>query len=276
MLGGKNKHPRQPLGYTIIEIMIVLAVSGFMFVIAATFINGKQEKAAFAQGSGDMVSNLQQTVEDITDGHYSDVPLQCGTAGGSFGASTSSSGSQGSQSDCVFLGKIVRFYDPSGGANRDHYSVYSVAASRTITSFPNSLVAAIQGLTSQSTVPQSLIVKKMSVIDTGGASHTNVYNVGFMQGLGNIDVTTGTYLSGAQQPIQLVYANTTSGSEGAIAGNIIRPAKSATICLTNGLVANSRYAEIFIGGPTVGGRQSSSSNNNQLNISVQQLGTTSC
>lgn len=274
MLGGKNKHPRQPLGYTIIEIMIVLAVSGFMFVIAATFINGKQAKAAFAQGSNDTVSKLQQVVADVTDGHYSDVPLQCGAAGSSLAASTTGIGSQGQDPNCVFFGKIVRFYDPSGGSNRDHYSIYSIAADRTITDFPNSLVAAIQGLTTHSTMPQNLYVSRMTVIDAGGGSNGSAYNIGFLQGLGSVDATTGTYLSGAQQPVQLVYANTTSGSEGSIAGMNILPAKSATICLTDGLAGTNRYAEIFIGGPT-SGHQSASSNNNQLNISVQQLGTAS-
>ncbi len=271
MLGGKNKQHRQPLGYTIVEIMIVLAVSGFMFVIAANFINGKQEKAAFAQGSNDTASKLQNVVEDITDGHYSDVPLQCTSSGGTLSASTSGIGSQGENSDCVFLGKIVRFYSPSGGP-KDHYSVYSVAAARGITSFPNGLVGAISGLTTQSGISQSLYVKDMNVVDAGNASHANVFNVGFMQDIGNIDASNpGVYLSGAQHPVQLVYANTTSGNEGDIAGTTIQPAKSATICLTDG----TRYADIFVGGPTAG-RQSASNNNNQLNISVQQLGTTSC
>lgn len=270
MLGGKNKQHRQPLGYTLVEIMIVLAVSGFMFLIAANFINGKQEKAAFTQGSNDMGSRLQKTVEDITDGHYSDVPLTCNVVGSHLVVNTTATGSQGQTPDCVFLGKIVRFYD-AGSGQRDHYSVYSVAADRNITDFPNSLVSAIYGLTSKSLVPQSLYVKRMDVIDAGGSNHNHVFNIGFLQGLGNIDVTTGTYLSGAQQPVQLVYANTTSGSEGAITGNIIQPAKSATICLTDG----SRYAEIFVGGPTTGA-QAGSSNNNELNISVQQLGVNSC
>ena len=61
MLGGRNRHSKQPFGYTIVEVMIVLAVSSAMFLIAANFINGKQERTAFSQGSNEMVSQLQRS-----------------------------------------------------------------------------------------------------------------------------------------------------------------------------------------------------------------------
>jgi Tfp pilus assembly protein FimT len=263
MLGGRNKQ-HQPLGYTIVEVMIVLAVSGFMFVIAANFINGKQERAAFTQGSNDTVSKLQGVVEGVIDGHYSDVPLTCDKTTGQ--ASTSGTGTQGETSDCVFLGKIVSFY-ASGGSDKNHYGIYSIAAARSITSFPNALISSVSGLTTDSAIPQSLYVKGMTIVDGGGTTHQNTYfNIGFLQDIGNVD-STGVYLSGAQQPVQLVYSNNNAN----ISGTHIQKAKSATICLSDG----SRYAEVFIGGPT-SGRQSSSSNNNQLNISVQQLGATVC
>lgn len=268
MLGGKNKQQNQ-LGYTIVEVLIVLAVSGVMFLIASNFINGKQAKAAFSQGSNDMGSKLQKIVEEVTDGHYSDIPLSCDVSGGSLSASTSISGKQGENSNCVFLGKLVRFY---GNPQTDHYSAYSIAAARTITDFPDNLVGAISGLTADSAIPQRLYVKSMTVVDTANHTHPFVYNFGFLQGLGNVNASQpGVYVSGAQQPVRLVYANTTSGNEADIAGTKLQPAKSAAVCLTDG----KRYAEILVGGTLTGG-DSSSNNNNQLNISVHQLGTTSC
>lgn len=268
MLGGKNKQHRQPLGYTIVEVMIVLAVSGFMFIIAANFINGKQEKAAFTQGSNDMGSKLQKIVEDVTDGHYSDVPLTCGQSGSSLSASASGSAPQGETANCVFLGKILRF-DNAGGSQKDHYQVFSVAAARSITTFPNSLVAAVSGLTTEAVVPQSLYVASMRVVDTSNGNHDDVNNIGFVQGIGNVD-GDGVYLTQAQQPVQLAFANTSNGNVGSIAGTTIQPAKYATICLTDG----SRYAQILIGGTA--GSDFARGNNNQLNINVQQLGTNSC
>lgn len=270
MLGGRNKHRSQPLGYTIVEVMIVLAVSAVMFLVAANFINGKQEKAAFAQGSNDTGSKLQSIVEEVTDGHYSDVPLQCSISGSTLQVSTSGSGSQGENSNCVFMGKIVRFYDPNGGLKRTNYGIYSIAADRNIANFPDDLIGAVSGLTTKSVIPQSLYVKKMSVVDTSNHSHNAIYNVGFLQGIGNVS-GGGVYLTGAQQQVQLVYANTASSSESSIAGTTIQPAKSATICLTDEV----RYAEVLIGGSTSTDK-ANSNNNDQLNISVRQLGTASC
>lgn len=273
MLGGKNKQQHRPLGYTIVEVMIVLAVSGMMFVIAANFINGKQERAAFTQGSNDTGSVLQAIVGDITDGHYSDVPLQCNISGTTLTANTGAGGDQGQNQNCVFLGKIVRFYAPGGGVDKTNYGVYSIAAARSITDFPNDLVGAIGGLTTNSVIPQSLFVKDMTVVDTASppVTHPGVFNIGFAQGVGSTD-GVGVYLSGAQQPVQLVYADVAGGDVSAVGvGTDIQPAKSATICLTDG----TRYALVLIGGAVVGG-SASSNNNNQLSISVQQLGTTVC
>ncbi len=77
MPGGRN---RQSLGYTIVEVLVVLAVSSFMFVIAANFINGRQERASFASGSNDLASALRNVLNQVADGHYSDVPMTCTNA----------------------------------------------------------------------------------------------------------------------------------------------------------------------------------------------------
>jgi prepilin-type N-terminal cleavage/methylation domain-containing protein len=270
MLGGKNKHRCQPLGYTIVEVMIVLAVSGIMFLIAANFINGKQERAAFTQGSNDLGSKLQQIVADVTDGHYSDVPISC-TPGSRPIGNTDGSGSQGQTSSCVFYGKIIGFYSSAG--QRSNYRVFSLAAGRDVTGQPpQPKIGVIKGLSTNSVVPQSLIVKSLTV---DGGDCNGDFNIGFAQSLGN--ATDGVYSTGAQQQVQLICAKTTADQsdvrtvETNMQGNTIVPAKSATICLTDG----TRYADIFIGGVQPG-QQAGSSNNNQLNISVQQLGTTAC
>jgi prepilin-type N-terminal cleavage/methylation domain-containing protein len=266
MLGGKNKQQHRPLGYTIVEVMIVLAISGIMFVIAANFINGKQERAAFTQGSNETGSVLQGIVGDITDGHYSDVPLQCSFSGTTLTAKTGAGGDQGQNQNCVFLGKIVRFYAPGSSSDKTNYGVYSIAAARSITDFPNDLVSAIGGLTTDSVIPQSLYVKSMFVTDTANPPgiHSTVFNIGFAQGVGSVS-GDGVYLSGAQQPVQLVYADTPGGDVSAIsAGTDIKRAKSAFICLSDG----TQNAVITIGG--------SIGNNNQLDISVRPRGTAPC
>lgn len=275
MKGGKT-----PLGYTIVEVMIVLAVSGVMFVIAANFINGKQAHTAFNEGANDLVSSLQNVIQDVTDGHYSDVPISCTAAdptnpGTSITplAGVAGPSVQGTNSQCVFLGKLVHFYGPPS-TRATHINIFSLAAARNITgSLPQPGVAAIPTLTTQANISQGLFVAGMHVYDAAGNDHTAPYSIGFVQGLGDLDQSrVGVYRSGAQS-VGLVYATTlngsTAGSEGNVVGGAVQPARSAIICLSDG----NRFAQLLVGGAITGGN-ANSNNSNQLSVSLRQSGTT--
>jgi prepilin-type N-terminal cleavage/methylation domain-containing protein len=169
MKGGKN---RQPLGYTIIEVMIVLAISGVMFLIASQFINGKQEKTSFNEGVHDMASQIQDIIEQVTDGRYSDIPLACKAddpvqTSGAFGTDN-----QGNQQDCVFAGKAIVLQ--TGGTN---YRIFTDVMCRTNinlscgnTTGPDYdgqafVVGQDRGpdLTIQTTTPQDLTVHSLTI-----------------------------------------------------------------------------------------------------------------
>jgi prepilin-type N-terminal cleavage/methylation domain-containing protein len=268
MLGGQNK--KMPLGYTIVEVIIVLAISGIMFLIAANFINGKQEHTAFAEGTNDMVDQLQNIIDDVNDGHYSDIPINCAGTSGAVSFPSGTPGAQGSNQSCLFWGKMLSFY---GSSKPTTYQLFSLAASRfyanpdgtgIIPAGGTNAVGVIPGLTTTATIPQSLYIPtgKMTVTPTSGAT-TTAYSIGFVQGLGNTSTVDGatTYGSGVQD-VSLVYDSsltTPSAANYVPTNSSIKPAKSATICL--------------IGGTGVG---ASSNNDNQLSVSSQQLGTTAC
>lgn len=256
MLGGKNKHQHRPLGYTIIEVMIVLAVSGMMFVIAANFINGKQQRTAFTQGTNEMASQIQNVIEQVSDGQYSDIPLAC-SFNGTTTTVTSGAQSQGTNSTCTFLGKLFRF----SSVNKDTYKVLSLAAGRADASTGNPTLASVDpvvitDLTSSQNIPQQLDVKNVSV--NGHVS--NYYNFGFSQGLGA--ASGGSFQSGAQT-VSLVYSpvnlSNPATSDTDVNGNLAY-AKSAAVCLTDG----TRYARILIGSPN---------NDSQLSVRLQVVPT---
>lgn len=135
MLGGQNT---QPSGYTIIEVMIFLAISGLMFVVAVLFISGKQATVEFRQGMQDANTKIQSVVNEVANGEYP-APGNFNCAVGSpsnpgsvpsFSLGSNGQGTNGGidttlhTSGCIFLGKVIEF-EPSGGTT---YSVYSVAA----------------------------------------------------------------------------------------------------------------------------------------------------
>ncbi len=261
------KDKKHQLGYTIIEVMIVLAVSGMMFVVAVNFINGKQAKTAFSQGSNELGSRIQKVADDVANGHYSDVPLDCNATGGQAEAVYANGSQQGTNSNCVFLGKLLHFYIKDGTTLPENYEVISLADLRLANDddpLPRASVAQIGDLTVQQKVPQALGVKSMVVKDTLGGTHNGVYSIGFVQGAGSIaNAATGEYKSGAQT-VGTVYSGATNASSTVqgtnnASGNNIMKATSAEICVTDG----KRYAKILIGGIGQG---------SQLSIRVKQLG----
>ena len=266
MLGGKNKH--QPLGYTIVEVLIVLAVSGVMFVIAANFISGKAGKTAFTQGVNEMASRIQDSIEQVIDGEYSDIPFNCSASGSSLSISATADPNhkQGNNPECVFIGKLLQF---NNNGDPSSYEVFSLAAARGSTSL-GSDVTPVEGggidLTTQQTVPQHLMLTNTAISVNGTA--TKYYGFGFTQSQGTAGATPGTYASGAQT-VGLVYASgLTSGNDNettaisAITGQVA-PARSISFCLTDG----TRYAQISVGGTGIGG---------QLDVSVKMKGSSAC
>jgi len=257
MNGGKNKHPP---GYTIVELMIVLAITSFMFVIAATFINGKQAKTSFTEGTHEMTSNIQNLIEQVTDGKYSDIPIYCTASGGSPPSLSISPNPPGS-ADCTFLGKFVHFLAlGSTGANK--YEIFTLAGAREVNSGPpvNINLDGLQAvrnpeLTAQATIPQNLQVYDVK------ANGIRVFGLGFFQSLGN--VSSGTYTSGAQT-VSMYYTtnlNSLTNTEATAAPNLknFMPTNNALICLTDG----TRYAEIDLG----------SSNGNPLSAQLEVTST---
>ena len=258
------KDKKQQFGYTIIEVMIVLAVSGMMFVIAANFINGKQQRTSFFQGSNDMGNIIQKVIDDVTNGHYSDVSLSCTSPGGMVNVTGASGDTQGTNPNCVFLGKLVHFYRTSPTTPVQNYEIISIADARSASgdlSQPHPTVAMIGDLTIKAKIPQNLEVSKMK-IDTLSGTYTDGYAIGFVQSAGTIpDITNGKYSDGGQT-VSLVYSSMTNKAvpaPPAAFGSHLMPARSATFCLTDG----TRYANILIGGANSGG---------QLNVRVKQLG----
>jgi hypothetical protein len=260
MLGGKNK---QPLGYTIVEVMIVLAVSGMMFVVAADFINGKQERSSFTAGVNEMASEIQDVVEQVTDGRYSDIPLNCNYAGGAitFVGATSA---QGTNSSCVFLGKIIRI--PSQ-ASLDQYNVFSIAGGRLdstdsaeLALGPNAgdptiatALNTIQAIPSNLELPAG--AQTLTAYDTLGAPHPTTTAFGFIQSQGVADAANNdtTFQTGAQT-LSLVYIpNLLVSSADSVVNNNFSLASKVDICLTD----DTQYAKITVG-----------SNNNQLSVNV--------
>jgi hypothetical protein len=124
MLGGKQI---QSHGYTIVETLIFLAVSGMMFVIAAVFISGKHEQVQFRSDVRTFSTSLESVLNTTTDAQYRPTmaDLECN-------ADTSTHGRQGTNGKCIFLGEMF-YVDSAPGSSEDTYATQSISGDRQIT-----------------------------------------------------------------------------------------------------------------------------------------------
>jgi prepilin-type N-terminal cleavage/methylation domain-containing protein len=241
------KGAKRPLGYTIIEVMIVLAISGLMFVIASSFIGGKERTTAFTEGVGTMASQIQNTLQQVSNGQYSDIPLDCHLVGGADPLATitippGGTDTQGTNVGCVFLGKLLVFTGPNspsyssvslagGQVNPDYFinGVTATASQFLLDSDPTIIPA----LTTPQTVPQQINITGITVTNLAGFTSHGIYNFGFIQNLGTPD-GNGSFQSGAE-PVSIAYSPINSSTN---IGGTLDYAQSVTVCLTIGSTGN--------------------------------------
>ncbi|MFI5270696.1 MAG: Tfp pilus assembly protein FimT/FimU [Candidatus Saccharimonadales bacterium] len=296
------KGEKTPAGYTILEIMIVLAVSGVMFLIAANFINGKQEKTQFPGAVNSLATIVQKTIKDVVNGKYADINLKCTISAGSPPTVSVTQSStytttnnpandlQGSNNGCIFLGKVMQFQEKV--PNQDppsEYAVYPIAAAQLnskgvpigadganpTTPYDLAGPTPIDVLSTDNVTPYHLNIVNMGLEDVanepgaGQAFKTPIntfYAIGLLQNLGTTNTPT---LNGAQ-PVALYYINsitavqTRATAESFISGTTINP-----VPLGKEIVMcvsdGTQYAYIELGSAA-----------SQLQVNVKILGVTPC
>src|SRR6266404_1087080 len=102
-------------GYTIVEVMIVLAVSGVLLFSALTVVGGQQQKTSFSQAMQDVVSMIQNYAGQIQAGSYPSLEGQSchAVALGNPRGNRPQIGGSGSD-DCISLGRAFQVQPGSG------------------------------------------------------------------------------------------------------------------------------------------------------------------
>ena len=114
-------------GFSIVEMMIVLAVTGMLFLSAAIMISGRQNQTAFDQSIRQVQSQIQQAINEVTVGYFpNNAAFQCTVSGtGMPPRLESGSAAQGTNDGCIFLGKAMQF--KVAGSSPEQFAVYTVA-----------------------------------------------------------------------------------------------------------------------------------------------------
>jgi type II secretory pathway pseudopilin PulG len=261
-------NPSRERGFTVVETLIVLAVMGAIFLSAVLLVGGRVSHVEFSQAMNDTQSVIQQTISQVGSGFYSNTGNF--TCNGTAGTVTITAGvnKQGSNTGCVFIGKVMQFGVKS--TDPEQYQTYTIAGLQSGTDLASAKPLAIaQGLTTNNsgTFPANTSIsgKLHNGLSVAWMKYngTNVGAVGFISGLGQYNGTE--LLSGAQQ-VSLVPVtgsalnSTTKNTVDAINNNLksspVSPSSGVQICFASGGTQQSGLV-------TIG------SNGRELSVSLQ-------
>lgn len=278
-------------GYTIIETMVVLAVTAVMFSMAVVLVQGQQAKTEFSQAIRDFDSQLRAAIADTATGFFpGNANFSCDiNAGAPLDSAVQISNTprpQGTNGDCIFLGKVVQFgvnkADCTGPADFhgcNDFNVYTLAGRARVdkavsTNLQQADPTVVEAVTATNHTRYALHVSRV-YSEVPGTSITDYGSVAFLSTLGKYSVASDL-LSGAQTVNAMVVPNTSLGQtasggssaperinamdglDDVAAAQLTNPDKGILICLqgANGqrgavaIGANQRKltTEIYLGG----------------------------
>lgn len=228
-------------GFTVVETMIFLTVSAALFLGAMRLVSGQQERAEFNYGIQEFSGLIRDLANDVSTGFY---PYDPGTT--CFVTGTSSA--QGTNSACIFIGRVLHFgaNDIPGNPTNNSMRIYTVTGRRQVT--VSGATRDAFNLTESETRPLSTSQEiripggiRLEWVRIGGEGGTDIGAVGYFmnftkyqdasQGLleseaRNVDVIpiNGTGLNQSQFQIAAAIRNNTAASP-------INPPQGVTACL---------------------------------------------
>ncbi len=264
-----NRKPHASAGYTVTEVLVVLAVTGALFASAAVLISGRQNRTEFSQGIQQLQSQIQQVIGEVSSGYYpSSNAIQCTASGAGINLSSGAS-EQGTNSDCLFLGKAMQF---ALGANPEQFAVYSIAGLRQTSTgkevstlaetapqaiAPTAAAPDVPDVTAKTSLQGGLTVQDMFYANNPA---NKIGAVAFVSSLAQYDAATGKIASGSQK-VNVIPLLPSSGTGQhidtlAMAANInqklatspVNPANGVQICLASGGTDQSGLVTIGSGG----------------------------
>jgi type II secretory pathway pseudopilin PulG len=132
----KLNHAKSSAGFTIVETMIVLAVTGVLLVSAITLISGRQNKTQFQVAANDLQQKMQQIVNETVNGYsQADPNFSCQPPPNPDTAEPVITPYNAALpvGKCIFIGKALRF-GQLGSDDSNHtlesIGIYPLVASR--------------------------------------------------------------------------------------------------------------------------------------------------
>lgn len=249
-------------GFTIVESMIVLAVTGAMFIIAMVAFNGQQERTRFSQATRDAESRISDIANDVSTGYFPEAAdWVCRPQSGASPqiVNQPNAGGQGTNEGCIFLGKAIHFGpdDINCANNCVTARNVTIVGNRTITPATGtreveSLAESFPGATpSDSPFVESFTLKYGLGVDRIiDENNTQMAGLAFITSLNataaNNDPVAGSQTVGLYRVTGSVGAPTTNFNNNIATIRESNRIRSATICMRGDTSASARRAAIVV------------------------------
>lgn len=255
---------RKSGGFTIIETMITLAISGVLLVAVMATMSGQQGKTEFSQLVRVFESSLQDITNDVSTG-YSAYPIGDQTCyyDGSGQHLTDGSFPPGA-TRCIFAGKAIQFAPSGPGLDASNYVVYPVvgmqklSSGQEVTSLAMANLKTLSGYQQVQQLGSGATFGQVTYIN-GSGTNSSIGVFGFYTTLQGY-TPSGLLNSGATNT-DVIAATSNIGdsiSTGATAASgvgtapawSINPSSGITMCIISG--SSNQHALVAVGGS--GGR----------------------
>ena len=250
-------------GYTIVEVIVVMSVTAALLLSAMILIAGQQNKTQFTQSINDVNSKIQDVLNDVTTGYYANTNnFYCDGVGSTVNLH-SGTNNQGTNKDCIFIGRAMQFTQSSnynvfdivglrqvatGGVNRE---VSKISETKPKAIAPSGTEPSLPDATDHANLQYGL--KPYNMVYKSGGVANYIGAVIFMSSFGSYN-NSGNLVSGAQA-VNLIPLTTTriwsTPDQIADAVNalndaaVVNPDGGVTICFDSG--GTKQYGLITIG-----------------------------
>lgn len=251
-------------GYTLVEVLIVLAISGAMLIAAITLFNGKEARTQFSLAMNDLDSKIQEVINGTASGFIPDngQPIRCRINGNNLQLQSGNADDiAGTRKDCILVAKLIQFQPPA--PDQERVKIFTVVGKRTTDATGAQLVDTLDDADLHIVAPTGPSLPDMTetyslkwgmkiskVVETGTA--TQQHAVGFFNSFGpdtsgtnpvsgSTNMFASTVPIGANANYNVVSANIRTMTD----TSVTFPANGVTICLDGN---NGQYGRLVIGG----------------------------
>ena len=256
-------------GFTIMELIVVLTVAVAITASALAVFNGRIPRTRFESSVNDLASKIESTMSEISSGYYPNTGVDCSV--GSSGRVQISSGSteQGENSECIFIGSLVKFgrdtgsqgssCSPSSTGNCDVVRFYTLVGARADSSgepyenINDANPGINEALSQDYIIPYGTFITKVevggdedSVVGLAKTFGTSLSSNGDLEGASTLELlklTTTTTLGNNDSNFETVFTN--AGGPGGSKFASINPSQGVLVCLAS--PGTNQFATIEFG-----------------------------